>query len=93
VTEPIPRERIIAALESAGFTHSEHRIPVKESGGMFSVIQGAGATVRVEWWDTGDDERRELLDRFAEALREAGFQVEDRGDRLYVPVSGGADSS
>jgi hypothetical protein len=89
---PILRLRIIDALVAAGFAHSEHRIPAGNSGGMFAVVQGAGVAVRVEWWDAGDVERRQLLDRLAVALREAGFPVEDRGDRLYVPESGGCRS-
>lgn len=90
MTRPILRLRLIAELEAAGFVHGELRVPTYTSGGMFSVREGAGAVVTVEWWDSSEEERRGLLERIRVALEAAGYAVRDRGDGdgLYVPADG-----
>ena len=69
---------------AAGFKGREDTIPALSSGGTFDLRSGVGVLVTVEWWDAGEDERARLLARFAVALRDAGLEVEDRGDGLYV---------
>lgn len=88
MTYPTLRERVEAALLAAGFQAYGQPVPTKASGGTFDLTAGVGVLVEVAWWDTGYWERRALLERFAVALRDAGFGVEDRGDRLYVAVPG-----
>lgn len=84
---PIPshRARVIKALEDAGFRNRETRLPTKASGGTFSVSGGTSVLVSAEWWGATGDDVRGLLVRMAWALREAGFEVEDRGTKVYVP--------
>lgn len=82
---PVLRERLVAVLLAAGFPHYDDTLPTYSSGGVFSVFGGEGALVYVHWWDSAPDERRVRLGEFARALEAAGFRVEDRGDRLYVP--------
>ena len=81
---PTLKRRITIALLGAGFSDRETQLPVYDRGGTFEVVPGIGAEVRVAWWDSSADERRQLLERFAVALREAGFEVEDRNEALYV---------
>jgi len=78
------KEHLTAVLERAGFTPREGHLPTLGGGGTFEIISGAGAEVRVAWWDAGEWERRHLLKRFAAALKAAGFGVEDRIEALYV---------
>jgi hypothetical protein len=79
---PLLRRRVIEILIEAGFRNREDRLPTKGSGGTFAVVGNIGVSVYAEWWN-GDE--RALLERMAAALRDAGLEVEDRGDRLGVP--------
>lgn len=81
------RAHVIAILEAAGFKNREDNLPTHKSGGTFAVVGNIGVTVYAEWW-SGDE--RALLARMAAALRDAGLEVEDRGDRLGVPYVVGA---
>lgn len=85
---PIPshRARVIAALEDADFRNREHHLPANASGGTFSVSGGTSVLVSAEWWGATGDDVRGLLVRMAWTLREAGFEVEDRGTKFYVPM-------
>lgn len=85
-TYPTLRERVRAVLLAADppFKARQDTIPGLLSGGTFDLISGVGVTVRVEWWDATDEDRRVLLESFAGALRKAGFTVDDRGDRVWV---------
>lgn len=84
---PLLRARVIEVLERAGFRNREDNLPTKHSGGTFSVVGAIGVNVYAEWW-SGDE--RDLLKRMAAALRDAGLEVHDRGDRLDVPYVVGA---
>ena len=81
---PTLKQRVTEVLKRAGFTGREDHLPLYDCGGTFEIVAGVGAEVRVQWWDSSPEERRELLERFAVALREAGIKVEDRGEALYV---------
>ena len=83
-TYPTLRERVRAVLLAAGFEAREDTLPVYPGGGTFDLTSGAGVRVTVAWWDSAADERRALLERFAGALEDAGMDVADQGDRLYV---------
>lgn len=78
------KQEITRVLLAAGFKAREDTVPYYGTGGTFEVVAGAGAEVRVAWWDASDEEKRALLERFAVALREAGIETEDRGTGLYV---------
>ena len=84
MTYPTLRERVSAVLLDAGFSEYGDTLPTHSSQGTFDLTAGAGVQVEVAWWDAGYWDRRELLESFAEALRDAGFTVEDRGEALYV---------
>lgn len=75
------RARVIAALEAAGYRNRENHLPTRSNGGTFSVVGSGSVNVTAEWWNGNE---RELLSRLATVLRAAGFEVYDRGDRLYV---------
>lgn len=81
MTIPPLRIRVIAALEAAGYRNREDHLPTRHSGGTFSVVGSGSVNITAEWW-SGD--KRELLGRLAAVLAAAGFEVHDRGDRLYV---------
>lgn len=86
---PIPplRAHVIATLDAAGFRNREDHLPTRPSGGTFAVVGDIGVNIYAQWWN-GDE--RDLLTRMAQVLRDAGLEVTDRGDRLYVPyVVGG----
>lgn len=84
---PVLRAHVIAILKAAGFKNREDHLPIHASGGTFAVVGAIGVYVYAEWWN-GDE--RALLVRMAAALRDAGLEVEDRGDRLGVPYVVGA---
>ena len=84
MTYPTLRERVRDVLLAAGFKARETTLPTYTAGGTFDLTSGAGVRVQVSWWDSTPDERRALLEEFAAALSSAGFQVDDRGDSLYV---------
>jgi hypothetical protein len=84
---PLLRARVIEILEAAGFLNREDHLPIHASGGTFAVVGAIGVYIYAEWW-SGDE--RDLLVRMAAALRDAGLEVEDRGDRLGVPYVVGA---
>lgn len=86
MTYPTLRQLVEAVLLDAGFRPYSD-LPTRNSGGTFDLIHGAGLEVHVQWWDVTDEEKRSLLERFADALVEAGFDVEDRGDRMYVAAA------
>ena len=83
-TYPTLREKVERCLTGAGFTAYGDQVPHENSGGVFDLTAGVGVQVEVAWWDAGYWDRRALLGRFAAALRDAGFAIEDRGEALYV---------
>lgn len=85
-TYPTLRERVRSVLLDAGFAAREETLPTYAGGGTFDLTSGAGVRVSVSWWDSTPDQRRALLGRFAAALEAAGFDVDDRGEALYVAV-------
>ena len=89
---PTLRERVRDVLLAANFKAREDTLPTLSSRGTFFLKPGAGLAVEVHWWDSSDGDRRALLLRYARALADAGFVVDDGGDKLYVTAPG-KDSS
>ena len=76
-------DRIADVLSEAGYTDARQVFP-----GGFLITGGPGyattgsVIVSVPWTDATDGERRRLLARFAEALRDGGLHVTARGRYL-----------
>lgn len=80
--------RVAEVLADAGYTDARLVFP-----GGFLVTEGPGSvTVTIPWTDATDAERRRLLARFAEALRDGGLDVAARAHYLSVRAMPGEGS-
>jgi len=83
-------ERIASVLREAGFREWQRTTPANLAA--FVVAEGVGATVNLSWEASGEW-RRKVLVKFAEALRAAGFEVDNRARYLYVHEPKRAEAS